>query len=65
MNIVEVAKKRDEIMASQEIYCPRCENKQYSPFDKLYTSMVERCVDCCDSETVDKNMDKIFAIINA
>ncbi len=65
MNILEVGKKRDEIMASQGIHCPQCSEKQFSPFDKLYVSLYDKCVDCSTSEEIEKNSDNVFKIIEA
>lgn len=63
MNIIETAKNRDEIMASQQIHCPRCGNKQFSPFDKLYTKAYDICVDCTEPEELELKGNNIFAII--
>ena len=65
MNIIEVAKNRKEIMASQEIYCPVCGEKQFSPFDKLYTKAYNRCVDCENADILIEKSDNIFKIIDA
>ena len=62
-NIIEVAKNRDKIMASQSVHCPICGEKQFSPFDKLYTSLNDKCVHCTNSEDVLKNSDNIFSLI--
>jgi len=64
-NIIEVAKKRDEIMASQSIYCPICGEKQFSPFDKLYASLNDKCVSCTGAEDVEKNSNPVFSLIEA
>jgi hypothetical protein len=64
MNIVQVAQNAKEIMASQNIYCHICGEKQFSPFDKLYVSAYSACVMCTDTvEDVEKRSENIFAII--
>lgn len=65
MNIIEVAKNRDEIMASYSVYCPLCGEKQFAPFDKLFVKAHERCIDCSTSEQIDTESENIFAIIEA
>ena len=62
-NIIEVAENRDQIMASQNIYCPICSQKQFAPFDKLYTKTYGKCVDCSMPEEVEQNGENIFAIL--
>lgn len=46
MNIIEVAERRDEIMADQDVCCPICEVRQFSLFDKLFTRAYDECADC-------------------
>jgi uncharacterized protein (DUF983 family) len=65
MNIIDVAKKRDEIMASLIIHCPICGEKQFSPFDKLYVSAYETCVMCDTADNVEQRGDNIFSIVNS
>ena len=65
MNLYELAVNRDEIMASQSIYCLCCNKKQFSPFDKLYTEAYNKCVDCSTPEELEANSTNIFAIIEA
>lgn len=63
-NIIEVAKNKKAIMADQNIYCPMCSQKQFAPFDKLYTKTYGECVDCTATpEDVGANSNNIFAII--
>jgi len=64
-NIIEIAGKRDEIMKSQHIYCPVCGQKQFSPFDKLFSSLNDKCIDCSDDANIAKQSEHIFAIIEA
>jgi len=64
-DIIEIAKKRDEIMTSQFIYCPECGEKQFSPFDKLYTSLNDKCVDCSDEDEVFSHSNNIFEILES
>lgn len=64
MNIIELAQKRDEIMAAQDIYCPLCGQRQFSPFDKLFTKYMDKCVDCTDmAEDIVAIGNQIFQII--
>ena len=63
MNIIEVARNRDEIMAGQCVMCPICVEKQFSPFDKLYTKLTDKCVDCSDEFEVEKNSAIVFNLI--
>ena len=62
-NIIEVAKEKDLIMASQSIYCPLCGEKQFSPFDKLFTKAYDKCVDCTDADELEELSTNIFTII--
>lgn len=63
MNIIEVAKNAKEIMASQNVYCHMCGEKQFSLFDKLYVSAYKICVMCDSEENVTKRSENIFSII--
>lgn len=62
-NIFAVAEKRSKIMAAQNIYCPSCNGKQFSPFDKLFTKAYDICADCIDAKKLDKLSDNIFALL--
>ena len=62
-NIINVAENRDKIMASQTIYCPKCDEKQFAPFDKLFTMAYGRCLDCSTPKQVETDGENIFAII--
>ena len=64
-NIVSVAKNALEIISDQGAYCPQCNTKQWSPFDKLYTRAYSKCVDCSTVEEIEQNGINIFAIIEA
>jgi hypothetical protein len=65
MKLVETAENRAKIMASQEIYCQKCNAKQFSPFDKLFVSAYGFCVDCDTPESVEEKSKNIFNIIEA
>jgi len=65
MNLVKTAQNRTKIMAAQDIHCPVCNARQFSPFDKLYVSAYGKCVDCSSPQEVEKNGDNIFKIIEA
>ena len=62
-NIIQVAENRDEIMARQDLHCPLCLEKQFSPFDKLYASAYEKCIDCSTINEVETLGENIFAIL--
>ena len=64
-NIIEVAKNIDNILkAEHETFCPKCNEKQWSSFDKLYAEIYGKCVDCSDIKELDKNSPNIFALIH-
>ena len=65
MNIIDLADIAGEIMASQKIFCPECQQKQFSPFDKLFTKAYDKCVDCTPAGELDDLSENIFAIIEA
>lgn len=62
-NIIDVAKDAKNIMASQKIYCHICGEKQFSPFDKLYSMCYNICVSCDTIENVMERSVNIFKII--
>jgi formylmethanofuran dehydrogenase subunit E len=71
MDLIEVAKKRDEIMASQNIKCPKCGEHQYAPFDKLYVTAYGICYMCTpctpgpEEDEIVRRGDNILTIIEA
>jgi len=65
MNILDLIDIRDEIVASQKIFCPVCHQKQFSPFDKLFTKAYDKCVDCTPAQELDDLSGNIFSIVEA
>jgi hypothetical protein len=71
MEITEVIEKRREIMASQAIYCPKCNEKQFAPFDKLFVSAYGICYMCSpatpgpEEDELVRRGDNILSIIEA
>lgn len=63
MNLIEVAEKRDEIAARQDVYCPVCSNRQYSMMDKLYVVAFDKCINCSPINEVEENGVNILNII--
>jgi hypothetical protein len=63
IRLIEAAQKSKEIMARQDVFCPRCNQKQFSPFDKLYVFAYEMCYDCTPDEHNIDYSDNIFEII--
>jgi len=64
MRIIEAAENRDEILSFEHtVRCPHCGEKQFSPFDKLYTYGYEKCVDCSSPEELKRLGENIFAIL--
>lgn len=62
--IIEVAKNAKEITkSSHEVFCPWCNEKQWSIFDKFYTKSYGSCVDCEDTEKLTKRSEDIFNLI--
>ncbi|HCU07266.1 MAG TPA: hypothetical protein DIC42_06820 [Holosporales bacterium] len=59
--ILDVIANKEKIMASQNIVCPSCGEKQFSPFDKLFTSSYGQCYMCEPEDEI--KSDNIFAII--
>lgn len=65
MNIIEVAENAKEIAADQDVYCPRCGEKQFSIFDKLYACAYDMCVTCeTDVDEYTRRGENILEIIN-
>jgi uncharacterized protein (DUF983 family) len=64
-NILDVAKNAKEIMGDLNIKCPTCGQKQYSPFDKLFTKAYDKCVDCTPVSELEEQSDNIFALVEA
>lgn len=62
MNLIEVAKKRDDVMASPPITCS-CGEKWYSPFDKLYVTAYGKCTECSTDSEIEGFSENIFKII--
>lgn len=63
-NIIQVARDRDEIIADLDYDCPRCGERLYSTFDKLYAATFGKCVDDTDNDTeLMENGEIIFQII--
>ena len=60
--ILEAANQAKVIMARQDVFCPVCHDRQYSPFDKLYTFAYEKCYMCDEDEDEIKsgNISKII-----
>lgn len=63
IRLIEAAQNSKEIMARQDIFCPKCGERQFSPFSKLYTFAYSRCYDCTADEHSDDYADNIFEII--
>ena len=65
-NIVKVAQDKDKILKAKHLTkCSLCGQKQWSPFDKLYTETYEQCADCCSAETVKENSVNIFKLLES
>ncbi len=64
MNIIDVSFRKDEILQlKHEVFCPICNSKQFSPFDKLYTECYETCIDCEKEDLLEKRGEIIFKIL--
>jgi ribosomal protein S27E len=67
MNLIELAKRRDEINAfSYKVHCANCGNLQYSLFDKLWVSAFDNCWPKCSDITLEESVmrgNNIFEII--
>lgn len=69
--LIEAAQNAKEIMASQNSYCPKCNERQISPFDKLFVYAYGICYMCSpskpgpDEDELMRKSDNIFAIIEA
>jgi hypothetical protein len=59
--LLEVAKNMREVMARQDIVCPNCGEKQWSPFDKLYCESYGVCYTCDSFDEIKGN--NILSII--
>ena len=66
MNIIDLAKQAKAIVRFDNVVrCPKCEQKQFSAFDKLFTVAYDMCVDCIPAEELDEKSTNIFAIVEA
>lgn len=62
--IIEVAKNIKEILKAEHITnCPICSEKQWSPFDKLYTETYDKCIDCSNEVEIEEKSKNIFKLI--
>jgi len=43
------------------VVCPKCGEKQFSPFDKLYVQEYNECVVCTDEHKLEKRGEYIFS----
>lgn len=49
------------ISKNQDVICPICHEKQFSPFDRIYVTVYEKCVTCTfDDDELKKNAQVIF-----
>lgn len=63
-NIIQTIEKKDIILkAEHEVFCPQCNEKVFSPFDKLYVETYGICVDCEDEKLIEKKSKNIFKIL--
>lgn len=63
-NIIDVAKNLKEIMTFEhKTNCPKCNEKQFSPFDKVYTESYGSCVDCSNEEELEEKSKNIFNLL--
>ncbi|NHZ85781.1 MAG: hypothetical protein GWP19_07860 [Planctomycetia bacterium] len=61
MNIVEVAKKKEEILTPKYmVRCAKCCEEFFSPFDKLYIAVKEECYVCNEDEILTENIFKLL-----
>jgi len=61
-NIIEVAENVSKILSFENIVkCPRCGERQFSSYDKLYTSAYQVCFMC--DETDEIRQENIFRIL--
>jgi len=62
--IIEAAENKADILKwDNEVRCPLCDEKLFSPFDKLYTYSYGKCVNCSTSEEIMTLSENIFAIL--
>lgn len=64
VRIIEAAENKDEILSFEyTVHCPHCGEKQFSPFDKLYTYSYGKCVDCSTVDELERLGENVFAIL--
>lgn len=52
INIVELAEnKNDYLKKNFSLQCPLCNEKWYSPFDRLYILAYDYCVECDERQS--------------
>ena len=62
--LLEAAEKRKEICHYGFcVTCPRCHEKQFSAFDKIFTFAYQQCIDCTPASDVAAYSDAIFQIV--
>ena len=65
MNIVDVAKKAKEIVIfDHKVFCGNCNDRQFSPFDKLYTEAYGMCY-MCDTDEGEIKSKNILSIVES
>jgi len=64
--LLEAAAKKSEICHwGFVVNCPRCHERQFSAYDKIYTFAYHQCVDCTPARDVEAMGDAIFKIVGA
>jgi len=63
-NIIKVANEKDKILKFDHVvFCPKCNEKQFAGFDKLFTEVYGICIDCADEKFIEENSTNIFRIL--
>lgn len=65
-DVLYLTKNYKNIVSSHNVICPKCQEKQFSAFDKLFTTANEICYMCAPiGEDTDILSDNIFSIIDS
>ena len=58
-NLIYVLDNHKKIAKRQDVYCPKCGEKQFSVFDKLYTVAFGECYSCAPDDINSENILRI------